>query len=216
MIMSTKAKDEAHLRDMDIRVRDMCDDLDPEFIFKYPGSASSMHSELMEISDFLFKYRNDHRAFLLVHASELTKKEVIIWQHSLQSTEEVVEDHKVAIEDVVKQVMPPSAHAFGPMTCYETEMIKIMEQSLKLRQDALFSPLSPQPIISTLPVPPREEQATSVETPDKQSEYIPVLDEQPVSALVTEEQGISASALVDQAVHVPALYKQGGNVLVPV
>ena len=53
MIMSTKAKDEAHLRDMDIRVRDMCDDLDPEFIFKYPGSAPSMHSELMEISDFV-------------------------------------------------------------------------------------------------------------------------------------------------------------------
>ena len=108
MTMSTRAKSEAQLRHIDIKVRDMCEDLDPELIIEYPGSAPSMNSELWDIRNVFDKYENDLRTFLLVFSSELTEEEVTLWQHGLQSTQEVVKDHKLAVEDAVKQVMPPS------------------------------------------------------------------------------------------------------------
>ena len=55
--MSTKELGEANLRYIDLKVRDMCDDLDPEYISKYPGSAPFMDSELWEIRKVMYKYR---------------------------------------------------------------------------------------------------------------------------------------------------------------
>ena len=88
--MSSKLIGEANLKDMDIMVRDMCDDLDPKYITK--GNARYMRDELRDISDNLDKYCNDNRSFLLVYASELTKLEVTLWQHELQSLKDVVKN----------------------------------------------------------------------------------------------------------------------------
>ena len=149
--MSTKSEGEAQLRHMDIKVKDMCDDLDPVYIIKYPGSAPFMQSELWDISSVLYKYKSDLRAFLLVYNSELTEQEVVLWEKGLQNTEEVVKAHKLSVESTVNQVMPPSKHMLGPMTCYETKMIQLKEQSLKLKQDTLLSRMGHLDYITSTP-----------------------------------------------------------------
>ena len=83
----------------------MCDDLDPESILKYPGTARFMRDELRDISNILDKYCNDNRLFLFVYASELTQQEVKLWEYELQSLKEVANSHKVAVEAKVNQVI---------------------------------------------------------------------------------------------------------------
>ena len=209
--MSTKSEGEAHLRHMDIKVKDMCDDLDPVYIIKYPGSAPFMQSELCDISSVLYKYKSDLRAFLLVYNSELTEQEVVLWEKGLQNTEEVVKAHKLSFEATVNQVMPHSMHMLGPMTCYETEMIKLKEQSLKLKEEAIFSCMRHfQHITSTQPVHPivsdsawRSEMVHTTPAVDEQIDSVPNLDEQVTSVLAPDKQ------VALQAIAQPPGHQQG-------
>ena len=163
--MSTKSESEAHLRHMDIKVRDMCDDLDPKLIIEYPGSAPTMYSELLDISHVLLNYKSDHREFLRVHASELTEEEVSLWHKGLQKTEEVVEAHKLAVVAAVNQVLPPSMLVPEPMTQFQKEILKIMEKRLELDIHTDLFSLSLLGSRSTIPpthVPIREKKVVSV------------------------------------------------------
>ena len=160
----------------------MCDDLDPEKILKYPGTARFMRDELRDISDMLDKYCNDNRLFLFVYANELTQQEVKLWKHDLQSLKEVVNIHKVAVETKVKQVMPPSQCMLGPMTRYETEMVRLKRLSLKLREEALFSGIPStqhaHPTVSDSVL-----KTEVVYTTEEQAAHVPAINEQAVHFL---------------------------------
>ena len=78
------------------------------------------------------------RAFLLAFDIELTEQEETRWQHRLLGTEEVVQAHKLLVEDTVKQVMPPRVIVPKPMTLYEKEKIKLMEKTQRTLWNILF------------------------------------------------------------------------------
>ena len=71
--MSERTTAEANLRSLDIKVRDMCEMLDPALIDQH--YALSVHSELEKIIEALDKYKAAVRQFLSDFDSELVETE---------------------------------------------------------------------------------------------------------------------------------------------
>ena len=180
--MSTKVKSEAYLRHMDTKVRDMCEDLDPDYITE--NTAAYMNNELGDMCDAWDRYRNDMEAFLYVYAKELTEEEVRLWQCDMKSVQDTVEATRHSVETKINLVMPPSVPR--PMTEFEREMLKLMEKSKKLDQEAaLFYPDGYKPIsFPTRLVSKFNEKAASFPTSDKQAICAPAPHEQAESVPV--------------------------------
>ena len=116
-----------------MRVRDMCDDLDPNLITQH--SAPSMKAELKDISDTRDTYRDKVRMLLSDYAAELSPPEVEQWKADLKSIVDLVKTHKFSVLDKVNQLLPPAA----PMTEFEKATIDLQQMQLALQQQAVAS-----------------------------------------------------------------------------
>ena len=128
-----KVSTESNLRDLDLKVRDLCSDLSPSLITTH--SAPSMNNELKEIASARDEFRNGVRNLLKTFRSELTQPEIDQWNADLDSTVKLVQAHKFSVLEKVNQLLPPVT----PMSEFEKESIELQKRQLKLQEDAISS-----------------------------------------------------------------------------
>ena len=128
-----KVSTESHLRDLDLKVRDLCSDLSPSLITTH--SAPSMNNELKEIASARDEFRNGVRNLLKTFRSELTQPEIDQWNADLDSTVKLVQAHKFSVLEKVNQLLPPVT----PMSEFEKESIELQKRQFKLQEDAISS-----------------------------------------------------------------------------
>ena len=124
---------EAKLSLLDTRLRDMCDDLDPDLITE--ESAPSMEKELDKIGVAKDGYRDAVRKFLSDYAGELSGPEAAQWKADMKSVVDIVKANKFSVLSSVNQVLPPVV----PMTEFEKATINLQTQQLALQQQAIVS-----------------------------------------------------------------------------
>ena len=129
--MSGKEEAESKLRDLDTKVRDMCDDLPADLITEL--SAPLMQGELDKIAVVRDEYRRAVRAFLSEFASELVSTEKNAWEADLTSLLNTVKSHKFTVLEKVSSFTQPAT----PMTEFERESIELLKKKLHLKMEAL-------------------------------------------------------------------------------
>ena len=125
-----KSSDITKLKDLGTKVRDMCDDLDPQFISK--DSAPYMAVELDKIGSARDEYRNSMRSFMSDYKAELSGPELEQWKHDMEAVLNRVTKHKFDVLACVNKFTPQSA----PMSEFEKETIALQKQQLELQQNA--------------------------------------------------------------------------------
>ena len=124
-----KASAICKLKHLETKVRDMCDDLDPEFISK--DSAPSMAAELDKIGSVRDEYRNAIRSFMSDYNAELSGPELEQWKHDMEAVLNRVKKHKFDVLACVNKFTPQAA----PMSEFEKETIALQKQQLELQQN---------------------------------------------------------------------------------
>ena len=125
--MSTRTAAETNLRSQDTRIRDMCDDLDPDFITE--DSAPFMKEKLKEISDRRDIYRDAVRQFLSDFATDLITVEVEQWKVDMKGVVDLVKKHMFDVLGKVTRLA-----VARPMTEFEKATIKLQEKDIELKQ----------------------------------------------------------------------------------
>ena len=129
--MSSKEEAESRLRDLDVKVRDMCEDLPADMITEL--SAPLMQGELDKIAVVRDEYRKEVRAFLSQFTNELVSTEKSAWEADLTSLLNIVKTHKFRVLEKVSSFTQQAT----PMTEFERESIELKKKKLNLRMEAL-------------------------------------------------------------------------------
>ena len=129
--MSGKKEAESGLRDLDMKVRDMCEDLPADLISEL--SAPLMQQELDKIAVVRDEYRRAVRTFLSQFASELVATEKNAWEADLTSLLNTVKSHKFKVLEKVSSFTQPAT----PMTEFERESIELQKIKLNMKKEAL-------------------------------------------------------------------------------
>ena len=126
-----KESDMSNISQLEIKVKDMCSDLDPQFITTQ--SAPSMKEELNEIGLIRDEYRNSIRHFLVKYSTEITPLERSQLESGMSATLNTVRAHKFAVLEKVNMLLPPASQ----MSEFERETIELQKKQLKLQEDAV-------------------------------------------------------------------------------
>ena len=127
----SKESEEAHIKALDMKVRDLCDDLDPNLISEH--SAPSMNRELDKISDAKDSYRQAVRNYLTNFSDHISLPEKAQWEADLASTLKLVKEHKFKVLEKVNILNPPAPS----MTEFEKETIELQKKQLSIQEQVL-------------------------------------------------------------------------------
>ena len=118
------------LRAMETKVRDMCEELDPDLIDEF--SALSMDNELQKINEAKDKYRDAVRNFLTDFSGEVVDTERDAWNAEVKSLVDDVKKKRFSVLSKVNQLLPRPA----PMSEFEKASIALQEKQFNLQQQA--------------------------------------------------------------------------------
>ena len=119
------------LKQTDLAIRDMCDDLDPNIITVQ--SAPSMDKELANINTARNSHRTAVREFLTKFSPELTSPEIEQWNADLKSLVNRVNTHKIEVIGKVNELIPHTQ----PMTEYEKSTMIFQQKQLEFQEKQL-------------------------------------------------------------------------------
>ena len=129
--MSQKELARSEFKQMELKISDMCSDLDPSLITKQ--SAPSMDKELGVIGEAKDVYRNKVRNFLTSFESELTQIDVGRDKADMENLVKMVNSHKFKILAKVNELNL----SVKAMSEFEKKSMDMQEKQLELQQKQL-------------------------------------------------------------------------------
>ena len=123
-----KSNAEATIRELEEKLSDSCDDLDPDLITEF--TAPHMHARLAQIGSHRDAYRSAIRRFLETFKQMLTQPEINQWQQDMKKILGEVRNHEAQVLTKITQASSKPAQ----MSEFEKAALKFKRSSLRSRR----------------------------------------------------------------------------------